>query len=63
MPTGLEVEELNRIYAPLWHITRWQSGLLCASREPGRAYRVIDDNAADLAVSLRRIAERGSLIR
>jgi hypothetical protein len=57
-----EVEELNRIYSPMWHVSRWPNGLLCASREPGRRYHVLGDSPRELAVSLRRIAERGVLV-
>jgi hypothetical protein len=42
--TDSEVEELNRIYSPMWHISRWPNGLLCAAREPGRRYHVLRDH-------------------
>jgi hypothetical protein len=63
MKTDPEVEELNRIYQPSWHVSRWPNGLLCASREPGRGYHVLDDSAYELSVSLRMIAAKGSLFR
>jgi hypothetical protein len=61
MDRDSEVDELNRIYAPMWHVSRWSNGLLCASREPGRGYHVLDDSPAELAISLRRIAAKGAL--